>query len=142
MRSRRTLAVMLAGLMAVMLAVPATAIDLGNLLKGAGVVLLVNQFGDELNKFVNKLTTNKGVHVEDQTKVVPILSIGQGGYVGAAQVSGPAKNVKKVKAVAQIEAKMDSFRIKALVPVESKDAVKNLKRVSGVGVSAIIDVKL
>jgi len=49
-----------------------------------------------------------------------------------------------VKAVAQLEASMSgkTFRIKALIPVESKDVVKDLKRVGGVGVSAIIDVRL
>ena len=58
-------------------------------------------------------------------------------YASAAQV-------EKVKAVAQIEANMagKTFRIGALVPVESKDIVKDLKRVTGVGVTAIVDVRL
>ncbi|HUV04095.1 MAG TPA: hypothetical protein VMX94_03190 [Armatimonadota bacterium] len=118
--------------------------DLGDILKGAGIVLLVDRFSDELNKFINELTLNKGVGVADRTKVVPIISIGQGGYVGAAQVSGPAHLVEKVKAVAQLEARMSgkTFRIKALVPVESREITKDIKRVGGVGVSAIIDVKL
>ncbi|MCL6630431.1 MAG: hypothetical protein K6U00_12620 [Armatimonadetes bacterium] len=122
----------------------ALALDLGGILKGAGIVILVDKFSDQLNKFINDITANKGVGVEDRTKVVPILSLGQGGYVGAAQVSGPAHLVDKVKAVAQIEGNFSgkTFRVKALVPVESKDAVKDIKRVSGVGVSAIIDVKL
>jgi len=122
----------------------ALALDLGGILKGAGIVILVDKFSDQLNKFINDITSNKGVGVEDRTKVVPILSLGQGGYVGAAQVSGPAHLVDKVKAVAQIEGNFSgkTFRVKALVPVESKDAVKDIKRVSGVGVSAIIDVKL
>ena len=116
--------------------------SLGTVLKGAGIVLLVDKFSGQLNDFVNKITFNKGVGVEDRTKVVPIISVGKGGFVGAAQVSGPAHLVEKVKAVAQLEGTMSSFRIKALVPVESKDVVKDLKRISGVGVSAIIDVKL
>jgi len=122
----------------------ALALDLGGILKGAGIVILVDKFSDQLNKFINDITANKGVGVEDRTKVVPILNLGQGGYVGAAQVSGPAHLVDKVKAVAQIEGNFSgkTFRVKALVPVESKDAVKDIKRVSGVGVSAIIDVKL
>lgn len=121
---------------------PAFSIDLGDLLKGAGIVVLVDKFGDELNDFVNKVTLNKGAGVQDRTKVVPILSAGQGGYAGAAQISGPANAVDKVKAVAQIETTFKSFRVKALVPVASKDVFKDLKRVSGVGVSAIIDVEL
>jgi hypothetical protein len=117
---------------------------IGDVLKGAGIVLLVNQFGEEINTAINRLTVNKGVGTEDRTKVVPIISIGQGGYAGAAQVSGPAHLVDKVKAVAQLETNFSgkTFRIKVLVPVESKDIVKDLKRVSGVGVSAVIDVRL
>lgn len=142
-RSRVLMAVLAVMLTTSMLAT-ALALDLGGILKGAGIVILVDKFSDQLNKFINDITANKGVGVEDRTKVVPILSLGQGGYVGAAQVSGPAHLVDKVKAVAQIEGNFSgkTFRVKALVPVESKDAVKDIKRVSGVGVSAIIDVKL
>lgn len=119
-------------------------VNLGGVLKGAGIVLLVNKFGGDLNKTINKLTANKGVAVNEMTKVVPIISIGGGSYVGAAQVSGPAAKVKLVKAVAQLETNFSgkTFRIKALVPVASKDAIKNIKRISGVGVSAIIDIRL
>ena len=133
--------VLLAGTLAY---APTARAGLGDILKGAGLVLLVDRFGGELNNFINKLTLNKGVGVEDRTAVVPIISLGQGGYVGAAQVSGPAHLVEKVKAVAQIEANMSgkTFRVKALVPVESKEIAKDIRRVSGVGVSAIIDVKL
>lgn len=134
--------VLLAGTLTI--AVPIARAGLGDILKGAGIVFLVDRFSDDLNSFINKLTLNKGVNVADKTKVVPILSVGQGGYAGAAQVSGPAELVEKVKAVAQIEANMSgkTFRVKVLVPVESKDVVKDIKRVSGVGVSAVIDVHL
>lgn len=123
---------------------PTSGVDLGGVLKGAGMVFLIDRFGVQLNDFINKLTFNKGVGIEDQTKVVPIISIGQGSYVGAVQVSGPAAQVAKVKAVAQLEANMSgkTFRIRALVPIESKDIVKDLKRVTGVGVTAIVDVRL
>ena len=123
---------------------PTAGVDLGGVLKGAGMVFLIDRFSVQLNDFINKLTFNKGVGIEDQTKVVPIISIGQGSYVGAVQVSGPATQVEKVKAVAQLEANMSgkTFRIRALVPIESKDIVKDLKRVTGVGVTAIVDVRL
>ncbi len=144
---RRLITILLAGV--VMLTASITAIapvqaGVGDILKGAGIILVINQFGGELNKFINKLTLNKGVGVEDRTKVVPIISVGQGGYAGAAQVSGPAHLVDKVKAVAQLEANMSgkTFRIKVLIPVSSEDVVKKIQRVSGVGVSAVIDVRL
>ncbi len=143
---RRTLTLLLAGafLAASLAAVAPVRAGIGDILKGAGIVLLVDKFGGELNDFINKLTVNKGIGVEDRTKVVPIISIGQGGYAGAAQVSGPAHLVDKVKAVAQLEGNFSgrTFRIKVLVPVESKEIVKDIKRVSGVGVSAVIDVRL
>lgn len=122
---------------------PARA-GIGDLLKGAALAVLVDSFSGELNKFINTLTFNKGVGATEKTKVVPILSVGQSGYVGAAQVTGPAALVDKVKAVAQLEANMSgkTFRIKVLIPVESKDVIKDLKRVGGVGASAVIDVKI
>ncbi len=125
-------------------AVPSSAVDLGGVLTGAGIVFLVDHFSGQLNDFINKLTLNKGVGVQDRTKVVPIISVGSGAYAGAAQVSGPASAVDTVKAVAMVEAGMSgkTFRIKALIPVASKDVIKDLKRVSGVGVSAIVDVRL
>jgi hypothetical protein len=125
-------------------ALPISGADLGGLLKGAGIVFVVDQFADQLNTFINKVTLNKGVGVEDRTKVVPIISLGSGTYAGAAQISGPATAVETVKAVALLETAMsgNTFRIKALIPVASKNVVKDVKRVSGVGVSAIIDIKL
>lgn len=147
-RKRRLLTLVLAATFltctVLALAPSAPAGGLGDILKGAGIVFLVDRFADDLNSFINKVTLNKGVGVADKTKVVPIISIGQGEYVGAAQVSGPSHLVDKVKAVAQLEASMSgkTFRIKALVPVESKDVIRDIKRVGGVGVSAIIDVKL
>ena len=143
---RRTLTLLLAVIVAAasLATVAPVRAGIGDVLKGAGIVLLVDKFGDEINTAINKLTVNKGVGAEDRTKVVPIISIGQGGYAGAAQVSGPAHLVDKVKAVAQLETNVNGkmFRVKVLVPVESKDIVKDIKRVSGVGVSAIIDVRL
>lgn len=144
-RRRKITLVLAAVLMAASLATVAPVrAGIGDILKGAGIVLLVDRFGDDINKAINKLTANKGVGVEDKTAVVPIISVGQGGYAGAAQISGPAQLVDKVKAVAQLETNVNGkmFRVKVLVPVESKDVIKELKRVSGVGVSAIIDVRL
>ena len=145
---KRILILVLTGIFAVgclaAIVTPVLAIDLGGLLKGAGVVFLINEYGDELNKAINKLTANSGVETEGTTKVVPIISIGSGAYMGAAQVSGPEKQVKKVKAVAQLETGFSgkAFRIKALVPVASKEIIKDIKRIKSVGVSAIIDVRL
>ncbi len=108
---------------------------------GGGAV--VKAIGPQLNDFINKITFNKGVGFEGYTKVVPILSIGSGTRIGAAQVGGVTKaSVDKTKAVAQLEGEFSGIRAKALIPIDSENPIKQFKRVQGVGVTAIIDVKL
>jgi hypothetical protein len=117
---------------------------LGSALKVGAVGVVVDKFGGQINGFVNKLTANKNVGTQQATKVVPIITLGSGGYVGAAQVMGTKQNVAKCKAVVQIEGNAifgSSVRAKALVPVGSKTTSK-IKRIYGVGVSAIIDIKI
>ena len=135
-------------LVAVVLVSLTAAVSYGNLLgkvvKVGGVAFVVDRFGPQINKFVNKLTANKNVGTQQATKVVPILSLGSGGYIGAAQVMGTKSNVAKCKAVVQIEGNAifgKSIRAKALVPVGSKTTSK-IKRIYGVGISAIIDIKI
>jgi hypothetical protein len=75
---------------------------------------------------------------------VPILTLGGGAYAGCVQVAGPDDRVEKVKAVAQIEQSfsfLGKVRVKALVPVETR-SMTSIKRVPGVGVSALVDLKL
>jgi len=130
-------------LVALSLATGALAIDLGDVLKGAGIGILVDQLAPQINKAINTLMLNNKVENKQETKVVPIISVGQGGRVGAAQVIGEKADVDRVKAVAQIEGSFSGgkFRLKGLLPVESLD-VTHLKRVYGVGLSALIDYKL
>ena len=76
------------------------------------------------------------------TAVVPIVSIGTNGYIGMAQVTGPASEVERVKAVAQVEGSFNGMiRVKGLVPIDSENPT-NASRIQGVGVSAIIDLKI
>ena len=65
------------------------------------------------------------------------------GFAGgtAVQVIGPAAQVEKVKAVAQLEGEFNGIaRANALIPMATTN-VTNLNRVQGVGVSATIDFK-
>ena len=78
----------------------AQAFDFGSVLKLGGISYLVNQFGGEINTFINKIFSQNEVSTDYATKVVPILSMGTGGYIGAVQVVGPKAQVDKVKAVA------------------------------------------
>lgn len=117
------------------------AFSLGSILKVGGVTVLVDKFGDQINDFLNKLLMKNGVGTDYATKVVPVLSIGTGKYIGAVQIVGPTAQVDKVKAVGQLEGSFnDIARAKALIPLESVD-ITHLSRVQGVGVSAIIDLK-
>lgn len=122
----------------------ASSLDLGKIVKGGAIALLVAQFGDELNEGINAAYGSKGLKREETTKVVPILSTGTGGYVGAAQVAGPEENVQEVKAVAQIELRMLGRRVRAkvLIPIRTENLVDKISRVDGVGVSAVLDIKL
>jgi len=122
--------------------------QLEGLLKSAfkigGVVVIASQFGKDIDKGINSLTGFKSSTVTS-TKVVPILSIGQGGYIGLAQVMGPKKSVDKVQAVGQLEGDFAgrALRLRGLIPISTKKADKtNINRVDGVGVSAIVDIKL
>ncbi len=119
---------------------------LGSLLKGAGIGVLVKQFQRPLNDGIDKITGSAGAGRFEATKVVPIVSIGQGGYVGAVQVSGPKVQVDQVQAVGQLEGSVvgDRFRLKALIPIDTEKPsdLKSIHRVKGVGVSAIIDVRV
>lgn len=117
------------------------AFSLGSILKVGGVTVLIDKFGGQINDFLNKLLMKNGVGTDYATKVVPVLSIGTGKYIGAVQVVGPTAQVDKVKAVGQLEGSFnDIARAKALIPLESVD-ITHLSRVQGVGVSAIIDLK-
>lgn len=117
------------------------AFSLGSILKVGGVTVLVDKFGGQINDFLNKLLMKNGVGTDYATKVVPVLSIGTGKYIGAVQVVGPTAQVDKVKAVGQLEGSFNNIaRAKALIPLESVD-ITHLSRVQGVGVSAIIDLK-
>ncbi|MEN6519647.1 MAG: hypothetical protein ABFD46_00640 [Armatimonadota bacterium] len=125
-------------------AAPVGAVSLGTkALRGAAVGYAVKQSAGALDKFINTITFQKGLSSKLDTKVVPILSVGNKGYVGGAQVTGPAKLIKDVKAVFQYEQNFDNgrYRIKALVPSSSLNPLQ-LKRVEKVGVSAVIDVAL
>ena len=137
---------LLVGLLTIVAVPAADAINLGGILKVAGIGLLVDQFGPQLNSFINTLMAQHNATPEFATKVVPILTVGvlgNSGYIGAAQVMGPQNLVDKVQAVVQVESSFNGnmFRVKGLIPIDSKIPV-NFSRVSGVGVSAMIDVRI
>ncbi|MDR7545287.1 MAG: hypothetical protein QN120_13670 [Armatimonadota bacterium] len=123
--------------------------DIFGIIKTLGIGYAVRTFAPQINDFINDLLQNRGVAVREQTKVVPILSISigignpSGAYIGAAQVSGPRAAVERVQAVALLEADFQTvFRIKAYVPVDNLKPWESFRRVAGVGVSAIVDIRI
>ena len=110
-------------------------------LKIGGVTLVVSKFGGKFNDGLNKII---GVRNDDPaytTKVVVILSGGQGKSIGACQVAGAKAAVDKVQAVAQVETKVLGIRLRALIPIATK-SITNIRRVEGVGVSGLVDIKI
>jgi hypothetical protein len=119
---------------------------LRDVLKVGGAVVLADKFGDEINSGINGITRAGKLQgsADIDTKVVPVLSVGSGAFVGIVQVAGPPEQVQRVKAVAQLEGGLKvagGMRAKVLVPIDSRNPT-NLSRVNGVGLSAIIDVRL
>lgn len=120
------------------------AADLGTeVFRAAAIGLAVKAVSADLNKAINTLTFQNKVPTGMSTKVVPILSVGEKGYVGAAQVAGPQSYVDLVQAVWLYEDNFsqNEFRLKVYVPSASLNPLE-LKRVQKVGVSAIVDVSL
>ncbi|MDH7481433.1 MAG: hypothetical protein QHH26_05565 [Armatimonadota bacterium] len=111
--------------------------------RAAAIGLAVDAAAPQLDKFIRTVTFNNGVPVGTATKVVPILSVGEKGYVGAAQIAGPDSYVKSTKAVWLYEDNFSNneFRLKVYVPTSSLNPLE-LKRTQKVGISAIIDVSL
>jgi hypothetical protein len=127
------------------LAAVAMPFQFGQVLKVVGVGAAVRQFGGEINRAMNNLSNHRDSR-QVKTKVVPILTVGIGASsaIGAAQVMGPPHLVDQVQAVAQPEAHLfgREVRIRALIPVSSQNVVENIRRVDGVGISGIVDLKL
>ncbi len=125
-------------------AVPAVsqASVLGDIFKVGGIGAVVKMFGGEINSFINKITLQKGAGNDYATKVVPIISIGDGKQIGAVQVTGSKALVDRTEAVLQLEGRLlGSVRVRALIPSDSMNPLK-FNRVQGVGVSALIDVNI
>lgn len=139
----RLAAVAVALIAAAMVSGAALALDIGDLVKIFGIGYVVKQFAGQLDSFINKALGERGAEVRGATKVVPILSVGTGGFIGAAQVVGVPDKVQTIKAVAQVEAKyQDRFRMRVMIPVSTETVSGAPKGVSGVGISAVLDFEI
>ena len=126
---------------------PARAINLRDVIRGGAAVIgggaLVTAIAGPINDFINAATLNRGAQFRGYTKVVPIVSMGDGTRIGAAQVGGISKDsVDRTQAVAQLELSFQGIRIRVLIPIDSLNPIQQFRRVQGIGVTAIIDVRL
>jgi hypothetical protein len=128
---------------AILLISAVSVAQLDKIVKGAGAAAIIAATGKDIDKALDKLLKHTDT-ASSFTKVVPIVSIGSGAFVGAAQVMGAKVKVSKVQAVGQLETAIlgKSVRIKGLIPITTDKPGKALDRVDGVGVSGIIDLKL
>ena len=117
-------------------------IGLGKVVKVGGIAFLVKTYDKQIDNFINKSLGERKAQAMGATKVVPIVSVGRGGYIGAAQVVGVPAEVQKVQAVVQVEIHVGSARAKAFFPTTTKTPKGQPKRMESVGVSAMIETKI
>lgn len=76
-------------------------------------------------------------------KDVPIISIGRGIRVGMARVTGPTSKVNTVKAVAQLESRLQKFGdVEIYVPISTETPGESLDRVNECAVVGLADLQL
>jgi hypothetical protein len=137
-----TAMLMLGGLVGSAFLRPAHALDLGDVLRVGGIILVVSAFGNQINSFINSALGQREAATVGATKVVPIFSVGRGAYVGAAQVMGLPASVQRTQGVAAIELTVGDLEGSGLIPVTTRRPGRVLDRVSAVGISAIIDFRI
>ena len=117
--------------------------ELSDMLKEKGVSLALDHFSGKINDYVNE---NAPFKIEEgyETKIVPVVTVGSKGYIGAAQICGPKEQLEKCKAALTVEGQLASgaVRVQYLVPIDTArpTSLENVHRVQGVGVSARLDL--
>ena len=117
--------------------------ELSDTLKEKGMTLALDHFSGKINDYVNE---NAPFKIEEgyETKIVPVVTVGSKGYIGAAQICGPKEQLEKCKAALTVEGQLASgaVRVQYLVPIDTAKptSLENVRRVQGVGVSARLDL--
>ncbi len=146
MRSARKAAVLALAVALMLLPLgSAWAIKIGDILKVGGWVYIMKNHADELDKGLNSAVGRKNLQSANWvTKVVPIVSIGQGGFIGAVQVAGPKDKIATTKAALQLETSLlgNDIRARIFIPIDSTNPADRVRRVEGVGTTALLDLRL
>ena len=149
LRARRLpcIAALLAGagfVIGLVTAPPAGALDqrdaLAKVVAVGGFDLLLRQYAEDMDHFINSMLRQRGIEQEGMTLVAPIMRVGGEAPIGAAQVTGPPEQVRRVQAVAEIDMTLAGVRrARALVPVAAAPVeADDIRAIGGVGVSALI----
>ena len=147
MKRVKAIVVALALLASLACPAPSGAVDLRDVLRGGALIIgggaAVRAIAGPIDEFINTVTLNRGAKFQGYTKVVPIVSIGDGTHIGAAQVGGTSRaSVEQTQAVAQLETSFQGIRVRILIPIDSINPLQQFRRVQGVGVTAMIDVRI
>ncbi len=122
----------------------ASADIFGTLLKAGGAIVIADKFGPQIDSVLRRVTGQKNFAQEGiATKVVPVISLGTRKAVGIVQISGSPQGIDQTKAVAQLSANLpivNNVQGRVLIPVNTR-SITDMKRVPGVGVSAVIDLQ-
>lgn len=124
------------------------ALDLGDVLEHLGKTYVAGAvtssvLAEPADKIINSLLMRNNLKTALSTKVVPIVAVGQGTRTGMAQVSGPGELVDDVRAVLEGEFTAGRrMRGRILIPINTVNPFGGMRRVDGVGVSAVFDYKL
>jgi len=98
---------------------------------------IFERYSGQMNSAINAALAQHGVGLSSATKVVPLFRPHSARHaVGAAQVTGPAGQLARVKAVAEVPLSLPgALRARGLIPVSTRE-VAAAEAVSGVAISA------
>ena len=141
---RRGLALTLALALVLLPMGSAWALKIGDILKVGGWALFLKNNADDIDKGLNAVVGRQNLKSANWvTKVVPVVSIGQGGFIGAVQVAGPKDKVAETKAALELNTSLlgDDIKARIFIPINSTKLDK-FQRVEGVGTVSLLEMRL
>lgn len=143
MAKLRNTSAMAAVLLLIFCASGAQAMNSEQVLRALAIGTLVREESGQINDFINSVSANRNMPSDSATRVVPAISVGDKGYIGAAQIIGPEDAVFRTDSVFQYQDSFDygRYRINLMFPNQGLNPF-SFNRVPGVGLSALIDVAM
>jgi hypothetical protein len=118
-------------------------VNLGDLIGVVGGGFVVSAIAGPINDFINTITLNRGRRWRDTPRSFHRFHRIGHPYRRGPGCRAPGRLHQRNEGRAQIEATFQNrLRVKILVPIDSENPIQRFRRVQGVGVSAIIDLRL